>query len=407
MHVAPTNFGFARRVYRAVSFHARTVPVDLCRVVKNVMRSQYMRHTRFKTFQQTCVLLALVFTVLRRRWSASNTLMSEVSSSRKPCDLPSVNKKCTRVLEVLRSSKAGLGHQIEELVFSLKLSQIHSAALVYRPFSSVVNDHNEDLSFVDEFLGLNALSSTEELSAILNRTGQLPDQVAHDECGVHLETSYQMCSNNTNCFFAREMSGAFDTFSACLRNLSSEFGTWLARRPVELDESFLNLVWHVRLGDLVSYTPKGSFYTNIASSLQPVFFAANHVVHHFVASWDLLTPPQRRQYESDINETFQNTHFVSVNLEKTLLYFLHADILVGSGSSLPRVAGLFSHIPLVVNVKPFHGWNFKAEYFSDGIDVDDAGYVRTPLRSIFNMLETKGMKHKFRTEVFNTHLRNL
>ena len=67
--------------------------------------------------------------------------------------------------------------------------------------------------------------------------------------------------------------------------------------------------------------------------------------------------------------------FLELEVEDTMLHFMHSDILIGSGSSLPVVAALFSDVTLYVNVMPKTGWNYFCEFIFDGLIADENGIV--------------------------------
>jgi len=319
-----------------------------------------------------------------------------------PCGLPLFNRRCVRVLDCLRSKNAGLGHQIAELIFSLTLSVFHDATFVYESFPLAKNDHNVSLAFVDELFGLKHVFSSKwskdlELKSLRPLSIQTSQR---DVCNVRFQGTYRDCPGGV-CFFSESMSHTFDRFAPCLRELSLVHGTWSSRKPKSMDSTSLNVVWHFRLGDLESHMPDDPFFRQLSSTLAPVFESAVCVRHYFVANWNIISEQRRVTYQDALQSQFKYTSFVAVDLEQTLLYFLHADIMIGSGSSLPRVAGLFSSIPLIVNIRPFHGWNHKAEYFSDGIDADNGGRVRTPIEDVFHKLRLKGIEFKFKSGAFN------
>ena len=64
-----------------------------------------------------------------------------------------INTSCPRVLHATREARAGLGHQLSELVFFAQLSKYYGATLVLEPFSAQPSSHGSSHLFVNSFLG--------------------------------------------------------------------------------------------------------------------------------------------------------------------------------------------------------------------------------------------------------------
>lgn len=74
----------------------------------------------------------------------------------------STHERCPRILEVLRTTDAGLGHQLSELVFSLHLSVTSGSALRFKPFEDVRSEHElRGYSFIQKLLGFDAFKELE------------------------------------------------------------------------------------------------------------------------------------------------------------------------------------------------------------------------------------------------------
>lgn len=74
---------------------------------------------------------------------------------------------------------------------------------------------------------------------------------------------------------------------------------------------------------------------------------------------------------------------------------MHSDILVGSGSTLPMIAALFSDKTLYVNVKPKTGWNFLNDFISDGLSTSGDGTVMNHIFEIRDkLLERREMGNR-------------
>ena len=88
---------------------------------------------------------------------------------------------------------------------------------------------------------------------------------------------------------------------------------------------------------------------------------------------------------------------------------MHSDMLIGSGSSLPLVAALFSNKTLYVNSqsrKPGHeGWGFLGDYV-DGITADYSGRVYEHPSEIRAKIRRMGLVAKLRVSAHGSYFRS-
>ena len=81
-----------------------------------------------------------------------------------------------------------------------------------------------------------------------------------------------------------------------------------------------------------------------------------------------------------------NAVLLDLSIEDSFLHMMHSDLLIGSGSTLPIVAGLFSTRTLYVNVKPKTGWNFLSDFLPEGLVTTDDGVILNPPEEIMRKL---------------------
>lgn len=315
-----------------------------------------------------------------------------------------INAPCVRVLEGFRSPRVGLGHQISELVFSLQLASLYDAAVLFSPFKDDVSEHGDTLTFLNDLLGLKVIwrNSNYDTSAL---RVQLISNSSSDpyECDVIYKGTFMTCpgtldwpGQSGNCFLLPAQRSSFNRFAPCLRELAMSSGTWTHKRPTLLSTNSFNVVWHVRLGDLELHKPDDGYYENISRLLQPTFLAVNGPRHFVIGKWDVLEIVDLQAYETHFRELLGKITFLNVELDESFIYMLHADMVIGSGSSLPRVASLFSSSVLPVNMVPTHGWNHYAEYYSDGIDIELENDYITPTPAILKKIQEKSKGNKLR-----------
>lgn len=298
-----------------------------------------------------------------------------------------VNMSCPRVLHAVREVRAGLGHQLSELVFFAQLSKYYGATLVIEPFSSKLSSHGSSHLFVNSFLGLqNILSDLDVRSLKLNST--LLSDVSNEECGVLFEGGFRDCPG-ADCFQTPLMRSVFANFAPCLRYLSTRDGTWRDNNPYK-DHTF-NVVWHVRVGDRVPHDIHDVYFQNIYAGMRSIFDLAPVVHHYVLGDWFSTGAHKRQAFKSKFTELLgsDNVHFPRLSLKETLTYMLHASVLIGSGSSLSAIVPLFSDKPMYLNVKPKHGWNFLAEDAFDGVQVTGDGHVVTPTWEMRSIMRNK------------------
>jgi len=291
------------------------------------------------------------------------------------------DKQCLRLLEVKREERAGLGHQVTEILFSLRLGSHLRLTPYIIPFESVKSNHGEDYTSMNDLLGLHALSNKEILKEYANYS-LLREVVIKDvlpgDCGIVVKADANSC-HQVNCFHSPTMSLLFQHLAPCMRHVADEYGSWSRRNPFPSSDTF-NVVWHVRVGDIELHRPGDHFYTNVYAGIREALEQFSQVEHTFFGAWHHLSEEELNEYNSFFLDTFPNAALANATTEETLLHMMHCDLLVGSGSSLPLVAVLFSQKPLYINSesqKPgHHGWGFLPDYFNDGLTADLSGTIQ-------------------------------
>lgn len=314
---------------------------------------------------------------------------------------------CVRILSTHRNQDAGLGHQISELLFSLRFSQLLKLTPHIAPFKSRASSHGEDYSFANTLLGLNAISSDFEISAKLRQVDI--SRVSASDCNVVVTTDDSSCvgskGNANNCFASPTMSLNFDRAKRCLQEIAKVHGSWLERNPYETPNAF-NVLWHVRVGDENLHPPGDNFYENVLLGLRDVLEDFVDVRHRFIGSWHLLDSHDLAAYKTFISRVIPSPIFITKDVEQTLLHMMHADLLIGSGSSMTSVAALFSAKPLYVNSEPQKagqkGWGFLGEYFPDGLTVDANGTLLHHVPEIRSRYRSATIRRKLKADA-RTH----
>ena len=301
-----------------------------------------------------------------------------------------INPACVRVLRGARWERAGLGHQLSEMVFFIHLSALHGAAFAIEPFRRKRSDHKVSHEFVNDVLGLHRLFTDKEFNEL---EVQSMANIGTDACGVLLEGGFLDCPGG-DCFKSPVMMGAFRKYTPCLQRLSQFYGMWPTLNPFRPSLQTLNVVWHVRVGDRSPHLSDDVFFRNLFDTLYYHTSSVGKQCHHHVlGEWSRIDSELREKYTAMFKDFLrgQPLRILNLDLKNTLLYMLHADLLVGSGSSLSEIVPLFSRKPLYVNVQPKHGWNFLAESQDDALNTNSSGFIVTPVTQFRKLLEAKAL----------------
>lgn len=310
---------------------------------------------------------------------------------------------CLRVLHVHRSKEAGLGHQIAEFLFALKLGERLDLTPLWERFEPETSKHGENYFFLNDLVGLQHLNKVQgdiDISGL--RTVSI-ENITHADCGVIMRGSYASCSV-ANCFQSPATSLAFNDAAPILQKLSAQHGNWISRNPFVDADAVFHVVWHIRLGDEFLHRPGDVFYANVLSGFRDFFHDFYHVQHTFVGAWNTLSAPELKEYESFLSSQIPRCKFLSLTAEDSLLHMMHADLLIGSGSSMPSVAALFSNKVVYVNSEPRKagqkGWGFLNEYFTEGLTADASGNILHHLSEVRSRF-TKDSKRMRKSAVKN------
>ena len=312
--------------------------------------------------------------------------------------------ECPRILHIERTRLAGLGHQISEMLVALRLSSQLNLTPHLTKFDFVESNHGENYSVINDLFGLHAISNKSGVMFSLLEQVTLGSLKPAD-CGVLVVGDMSTC-RTINCFHSPSTSLLFNDAPKWFRQVAVDEGNWLHRDPFLSTDTF-NVVWHVRVGDVHLHRPGDSFYENILTELEELFNDFKHVVHFFLGAWHRLSDREYEEYELFFKNLTSNASLVWSNTEDSLLSMMHADMLIGSGSSLPLVAKLFSEKPIYVNTeskKPGHdGWGFLGDYFMNGITSDCTGRIYQHLSEMRALFHTKHIRAKLKVSTLSTY----
>lgn len=357
-----------------------------------------------------------------------------------------LNPACPRQLVVKYLESAGFGHQFTELLFGMYAAQYLGLTFTWSPFAPSQDHGDDYTGLVRvlglerffvEGLGLMRADELRELyRSRPSLFGKWIEAGHSDKRSVVPIT----CNNSVlaiqgwwhcrsgiaddNCFWAPEHEFLFQRFGGCLRAGVQAYGTAFDRCVLGqekeegnsdnrryLRRDTLIVVWHLRFGDVAPRKPGDVFFANVVQALEQIIPIGLIKQVHIVlvgggggkatggvpqAYVDSLTAGiivnnnntnnnNNNNHGSDDNSPLLRFHverFHNTSFEEQFLAMMQADVLVGSGSSVPQVAALLSGKPVFFNHVPKHGYGYGQEAMADAVDMDENGRVLDSLRRV-------------------------
>jgi len=337
-----------------------------------------------------------------------------------------LDPSCPRLLEYTYTTNAGFGHQFTEFLFGLRKARIHGMTYLFTPFQESLN-HGDEYTFIDEMFGLSKLfeslgaaaasSSSESFQHLQRVDFHTNSSLCHV---VYTIDRYFHCHSELergDCFKAPENKYLFQDVAGCLRAGVQTYGSAHERcvlsslqnpqnehlRLPPANSSYLPndtvfVALHVRAGDFEPHLPHDIFYNTILKALRQI--AAGYKVQILLVG----KGPMDSNGRSSVPDTYLHaimakvseiwnesaTHDLmipqvtapSYTFRESLLSMMQADILIGSGSSLPVVASLVSGMPLFFNHVAKHGYNFGMEMVGGDVDMESDGQVLESYRRL-------------------------
>jgi hypothetical protein len=320
------------------------------------------------------------------------------------------NASCPRFL-LPKRTKSGFGHQFTELLMGMRYARTHGLSYVFEPFGRS-DSHPDDYSSMNDLLGLTQLFDTLDDSerqkqptlAIQSQADQELKQ-SNTTCSVTYSISgYRYCSpgGSSNCFVAQENRSLFEIASPCFRMAALAYGGLFRR--CKLRELLANttgksssndnvaIVWHIRYGDFTTHRPSDPFYVRTLSTLR-------HITEGYQTTIVLVGGGDGNHASHAVPLLYMNSlsaavatawvglkapHIFSPPLTfyDSFVVMAQADILIGSGSSLPTIAALVSSRPLYLAHVPKHGFNHGMEMLADSADMEKNGTVLESVRRL-------------------------
>lgn len=316
----------------------------------------------------------------------------------------------------------GLGHQVAELLFGLQKARSQGLSYVFEPLMSS-KSHSDNYTFVNDLLGLPQLFqslggvSIERVEDILANTTSswTSSSDAHGRsskgCNVFQEVGgYYHCTSvpDGNCFFSPENAYLYQNAAECLRKAASSYGTAFDRcifqELLDMESTLATehqstpaqstpnativAVWHVRVGDIVLHDADDPSYARVLSVLKEIT-EGHKLVVLLVGKWagedekhgasrDYVESVSRLAAEAWAGSSQALRPQVmapSFSVRDAFVAMMQADVLIGSGSSLPAAAALFSGVPLFFNHVGKYGYHFGAEMLADSVDMARNGTI--------------------------------
>lgn len=341
-----------------------------------------------------------------------------------------LDPSCPRHLVVRYLQSAGFGHQFSELLFGMYAAQYLGLTFTWSPISAS-GDHGDNYTSLVQVLGLErffvrglGLARAEDLRELRvrnnSRFGHWSEANALDKRFAHMPCNNSVLSiegwwhcvgvQDNNCFWAPEQEFLFQRYSACLRAGVRAFGRAFDTCVLFEENASSNLlrrdelvvVWHLRFGDVAPHKPGDEFFQRVVAALGEITRGYIKRVRILLVGGGkgLLNVPA--EYVESLRNTinvakvddagrdaspiFRVHRFHSDAFERQFLAMMQADVLIGSGSSVPQVAALLSGGPLFFNHAPKHWYGVGLEATADTVDMDEKGQALDSLRRVRLML---------------------
>jgi hypothetical protein len=177
-----------------------------------------------------------------------------------------------------------------------------------------------------------------------------------------------------------------DEFSRRIFNTSNR--TALPSRFRLLSNDIIIMVWHVRVGDIVPHEPTDPFYERALDVLKEITQGyklyllligkgkRNNDNAHSVRQdyLDSVSTSVDRLWKGSTNH-LPKVAAPNLSFHDAFLAMMQADVLIGSGSSLPAIANLVSGEPLFFNHVMNNGCMYGSEMLEDSVDMESNGAV--------------------------------
>lgn len=157
------------------------------------------------------------------------------------------------------------------------------------------------------------------------------------------------------------------------------------------------VVWHIRVGDVVTHSHDDHFYKHVLDTIKFItqgfrirFILVGGGAAKSSASANTTSsiPIEYVKFmSSSVGELWESTAVARVEAPaytfiESFLAMMQADVLIGSGSSLPQVAALLSGVPIFFNHVSKHGFHYGAELLADSVDLEKNGTILDSRRRI-------------------------
>lgn len=311
--------------------------------------------------------------------------------------------RCRRFITARRTEDAGFGHQVMEMLFAMEVGRREGFSFVYKPLVAS-GKHGHSYRRIDTDLGIAKLFSLLRTPgwpqiardpalahAVLGRNGDIKRFVGN--CNVLVELDgYGHCGGD--CFKAGSNEYLFQRFAPCLQEAVRQFGNIFDEcifGHLGISAPFPYIVaFHLRFGDFVAHDHHDSNYVIKTLTYLRALTGGHYVLIVLVGGGNGTTAHSLHQFAQAVTSAAHSmkggsTFSVlvpSLDFDDSMRVMMQADMLIGSGSSLPQVAALLSEMPLFFNHEAKHGFHFGAELLGSHVDVDRSGMVIDSLRRV-------------------------
>ena len=288
------------------------------------------------------------------------------------------NATCPRFVSI-DFSNAGLGDQLTRLIYLYTVAQRRRLTAIVDMHYGVSSMHSRGgYKNIYDKLGFptNPLNETGVLNLYQNLSIaeiSLDRLVLSDElaipCGTLIQTRIFSCRGG---WCPQSLSHFVEILSRpIVDSLSNARAADFRQRVFPLKDAVINIVWHVRTGDICLRCDDRQFFRNVFNFLKKSvkWYSFQNIVVHL---------PDKRV--SRLFSSIPNTVFwTEPDEEASLKLFFNADILIATGSSFPIIAGWLTPINkpiMLISERKEHFW-LKADLIQGSLyDLSEGRAIR-------------------------------
>eukprot|EP01134_Creolimax_fragrantissima_P000457 CFRG0457T1 len=314
-----------------------------------------------------------------------------------------IDPKCPRFFSLELCDSCGVGHKTSEYLFGHRLAMVYNATYVVDLEKWSWSKH-ENLDWTYKSLGM----MVGEWSVTEVKQKYKPT-IVHEcpvkwkfegdgKCNVmYYVRRWPACCEGdgwgiARCFYSPL---AVDLFKNASHMLQTQYTAVKQWRDMSVIQKYFTpeaytVAWHIRVGDFDPHSNDREFFEQLLGTLSKALnglYVKYYVFSYFAgANHNTTIPPPGYEY---LKTMLPNSVFLSnIHTDETITLMAHADMLIGSGSTMVDLPSVLSTFPLTLfheTRSPKHVEHLDTfiELFMDGtLDINDDQFRNRVLESL-------------------------